>query len=451
MERLRRRRRHRIAPHVIVERDTTTRAEQSSIQVVPRISALEFLHLCSSACPTKSSARPAQDGSYPSPQLVRPRWLDLSGEWDFAFDDDVRGRRPPASPRVPPHDRRPVPARVAPLGHRRHRLPQRRLVPPPRRRSRARGRRTCRGRTLLAALRRRGLPRRGVDRRAPCRHRTKAATRPSRSRCPGLDGGFEIVVRAEDDPHDLSQPRGKQDWQLEPHSIWYRRTTGIWQPVWLESVPRQHLTRRRLASRHRERSVHLTLELAARPAEPARAHVTLHHGEQQLAEVTVTIAGRAGADRDRRSRRSGPSRGSTSCCGRPSAPCSSTRASSSSRVSSTRRRVGRTSACAGSRPSGASSSLNSRPLPDPGRPVAGLLAAVPPRRALAGGPARRGGAHQGPRLQHGSPASEGRRPAADVLGRPARSSRVDRDAERVRAFGCRGDPADAGMDGRHPP
>ena len=47
----------------------------------------------------------------------------------------------------------------------------------------------------------------------------------------------EIVVRAEDDPADLAKPRGKQDWQLEPHSIWYPRTTGIWQTVWLETVP----------------------------------------------------------------------------------------------------------------------------------------------------------------------------------------------------------------------
>ncbi|MDB4938256.1 MAG: Beta-galactosidase [Labilithrix sp.] len=46
----------------------------------------------------------------------------------------------------------------------------------------------------------------------------------------------EIVVRAEDDPSDLAKPRGKQDWQLEPHSIWYPRTTGIWQTVWLERV-----------------------------------------------------------------------------------------------------------------------------------------------------------------------------------------------------------------------
>jgi len=51
-----------------------------------------------------------------------------------------------------------------------------------------------------------------------------------------LDAGQELqtlVVRADDDPTDLEKPRGKQDWQLEPHSIWYPRTTGIWQTVWL--------------------------------------------------------------------------------------------------------------------------------------------------------------------------------------------------------------------------
>jgi beta-galactosidase/beta-glucuronidase len=52
-----------------------------------------------------------------------------------------------------------------------------------------------------------------------------------------------VVVRAEDDPHDLTKPRGKQDWQLEPHSIWYPRTTGIWQTVWIEKVPRTRIGR----------------------------------------------------------------------------------------------------------------------------------------------------------------------------------------------------------------
>jgi beta-galactosidase/beta-glucuronidase len=50
-----------------------------------------------------------------------------------------------------------------------------------------------------------------------------------------------VVVRAEDQPQDLTQPRGKQDWEAGPHRIWYHRTTGIWQPVWLEVVPSLHL------------------------------------------------------------------------------------------------------------------------------------------------------------------------------------------------------------------
>ncbi len=47
----------------------------------------------------------------------------------------------------------------------------------------------------------------------------------------------ELILRADDDPLDLTKPRGKQDWQKDPHSIWYPRTTGIWQTVWLEEVP----------------------------------------------------------------------------------------------------------------------------------------------------------------------------------------------------------------------
>jgi hypothetical protein len=51
----------------------------------------------------------------------------------------------------------------------------------------------------------------------------------------------QIIVRAHDDPADLEKPRGKQDWQLDPHAIWYPRTTGIWQTVWLERVPAMHI------------------------------------------------------------------------------------------------------------------------------------------------------------------------------------------------------------------
>lgn len=50
-----------------------------------------------------------------------------------------------------------------------------------------------------------------------------------------------LVVRAEDNPHDLEKNRGKQDWEEKEHSIWYQRTTGIWQTVWLEVVNATHI------------------------------------------------------------------------------------------------------------------------------------------------------------------------------------------------------------------
>ena len=50
-----------------------------------------------------------------------------------------------------------------------------------------------------------------------------------------------IVVRAEDPPTDRYIPRGKQHWEEKSHSIFYARTTGIWQTVWIEPVAESHL------------------------------------------------------------------------------------------------------------------------------------------------------------------------------------------------------------------
>lgn len=50
-----------------------------------------------------------------------------------------------------------------------------------------------------------------------------------------------ISVRVFDPRHSEIIPRGKQTWQEEPHSIWYTNTTGIWQTVWLESVPQTYI------------------------------------------------------------------------------------------------------------------------------------------------------------------------------------------------------------------
>ena len=55
-----------------------------------------------------------------------------------------------------------------------------------------------------------------------------------------------IVVRAEDPSHDVSILRGKQYWREESEGIFYTRTTGIWQTVWLEPVGRRRIDALRL-------------------------------------------------------------------------------------------------------------------------------------------------------------------------------------------------------------
>lgn len=46
-----------------------------------------------------------------------------------------------------------------------------------------------------------------------------------------------LTLRVRDSATDLAQPRGKQYWGPVPESIFYTPTSGIWQTVWLESVP----------------------------------------------------------------------------------------------------------------------------------------------------------------------------------------------------------------------
>jgi beta-galactosidase/beta-glucuronidase len=98
-----------------------------------------------------------------------------------------------------------------------------------------------------------------------------------------------IVVRAEDDPADLSQPRGKQDWQLNPHSIWYPRTTGIWQTVWLEAVPATYIDRIRWTPNLERWEISLETWLKGTRREGLRLGVKLRVGDTLLADDTYTV------------------------------------------------------------------------------------------------------------------------------------------------------------------
>ena len=56
-----------------------------------------------------------------------------------------------------------------------------------------------------------------------------------------VEGENDLVVYCFDPSKDRSIPRGKQDWELEGHAIWYTRTTGIYKSVWLEQVDKKYI------------------------------------------------------------------------------------------------------------------------------------------------------------------------------------------------------------------
>jgi beta-galactosidase/beta-glucuronidase len=102
-------------------------------------------------------------------------------------------------------------------------------------------------------------------------------------------GALDIVVRAEDDPTDLAKPRGKQDWQLEPHSIWYPRTTGIWQTVWLEEVPATHVARLQFTPNLARWEIGIEAWIGGTRREPLRVSVTLTCARGTLAADSYTV------------------------------------------------------------------------------------------------------------------------------------------------------------------
>jgi beta-galactosidase/beta-glucuronidase len=59
------------------------------------------------------------------------------------------------------------------------------------------------------------------------------------------EGTQTVVVKVEDPSTDETIPRGKQYWIEESDGIWYTRTTGIWQTVWLEAIHPLHISKLR--------------------------------------------------------------------------------------------------------------------------------------------------------------------------------------------------------------
>jgi hypothetical protein len=98
-----------------------------------------------------------------------------------------------------------------------------------------------------------------------------------------------IVVRAEDDPADLTKPRGKQDWQLNPHSIWYPRTTGIWQTVWVERVSETYISSMRWTPNLERWEIGFEIWTCGRIRDDLCCVVELHGGGRLLAHDSYQV------------------------------------------------------------------------------------------------------------------------------------------------------------------
>jgi beta-galactosidase/beta-glucuronidase len=105
-----------------------------------------------------------------------------------------------------------------------------------------------------------------------------------------IEGSSQVVtVRVLDDPFDLEKPRGKQDWRLEPHAIWYPRTTGIWQTVWIERVPSAHVASLRWTSNVERWEIALHAETTGSLTDHLRLRVTLRLGNSVLANDDYAV------------------------------------------------------------------------------------------------------------------------------------------------------------------
>ena len=127
------------------------------------------------------------------------------------------------------------------------------------------------------------------------------------------DAAQVLVVRAED---DLAKPRGKQDWQLEPHSIWYPRTTGIWQTVWYEIVPETHRAHHSLDAQRRALGNRLRGAAAlGKPRRPYGSRSSLTAGDTLLCDDTYQVLSGDGSTVASRSPIPASTIIETGCCG----------------------------------------------------------------------------------------------------------------------------------------
>ena len=222
---------------------------------------------------------------YPRPLLERPEWFSLDGEWEFSLDPDATWKLPSDPPwdariRVPFAPETPASG----IGNTAffRACWYRRAVETPKLNP---------GERLILHFS-------AVDYQATVWVNGHIVAQHEGGYTPfspditqHLDPGGKqtVVVWAYDDPADLSKPRGKQDWQLHPHSIWYYRTSGIWQSVWMERVPETSIGEVRWTPNVERWEIGFEAWLEGGRRDDLRMNVKLYAGETMLADDTYAV------------------------------------------------------------------------------------------------------------------------------------------------------------------
>jgi beta-galactosidase/beta-glucuronidase len=216
---------------------------------------------------------------YPRPQLVRDDWINLNGSWRFCFDDELVYRLPDAPPQWT-HDIE-VPfavetelSGIQDTGFHRAVWYEREFELAPGEK-----------RTILHFGAVDYAARVWVNGRLVAEH--EGGHTPFQADITGVmreDGKQVVTVFVEDDPADLAKPRGKQDWLLEPHSIWYPRTTGIWQTVWVEQVEDTYIASLRWTPIFETYEIGCEVFAAGHTHQELFVEVKIWHGEHLLAD-----------------------------------------------------------------------------------------------------------------------------------------------------------------------
>jgi len=95
------------------------------------------------------------------------------------------------------------------------------------------------------------------------------------------DGENELVIRCRDDLTDQSFPYGKQT--RNRGGMWYTPVSGIWQTVWLESVPEIHIEKLNIENRGYSVTISVVPALDGRVTVKGLGEYPLHNGS-----VTIT-------------------------------------------------------------------------------------------------------------------------------------------------------------------